>query len=129
MILDNVNIKLQEALGVNQWKSTGEVIEWFKSIKNKNLYTFTIFDIKDFYPSIKEGLLKEALHFAKQHTQIEEKDFDLIMHARKSLLFGNGDTWAKKYGGIFDVTMGAFEMRRSLRTRRFLYALLAWSKK
>ena len=109
VILDNVNIKLQEALGVNQWKSTGEVIEWFKSIKNKNLYTFTIFDIKDFYPSIKEGLLKEALHFAKQHTQIEEKDFDLIMHARKSLLFGNGDTWTKKDGGIFDVTMSALD--------------------
>ena len=109
VILDDINLKLQEALGVNQWKSTGKVLDWFRNIRGKKDYTFMIFDIKDFYPSISESLLKEALDFAKQHTHIKKKDIDLVMHARKSLLFGMGDTWRKKEGGIFDVTMGAYD--------------------
>ena len=109
VVLDNINVRLREALGVNQWKSTGEVLEWFRNLPDKKQYTFTVFDIKDFYPSIKESLLKEALDFAKQRTQIKKKDMDLIMHARKSLLFGDGSTWTKKEGGIFDVTMGAYD--------------------
>jgi hypothetical protein len=68
-----------------------------------------MFDIKDFYPSIKEGLLKEALQFAKQHTNLPKKDMDVILHARKSLLFSQDDTWIKKESGIFDVTMGAYD--------------------
>jgi hypothetical protein len=109
VILDDINKKLKDAIGVNQWKCTGDVIEWFTSIPNKRNHTFTVFDIKDFYPSITESLLKEALAFANQHVRIKKKDFDLIMHARKSLLFGLGDTWIKKDGGIFDVTMGAYD--------------------
>ena len=34
-------------------KNTESVINWFKSSPNKHLYTFLMFDIKDFYPSIK----------------------------------------------------------------------------
>ena len=33
-----------------------------------------MFDIKDFYPSIKEDLLIEALQFVKQHLTIISKD-------------------------------------------------------
>ena len=84
VVLDDINNKLKTALGVKQWKSTGDVIEWFKGIPNKRNHTFTVFDIKDFYPSITENLLKEALEFAKQHVHIKKKDFDLIMHTRKS---------------------------------------------
>ena len=46
-----------------------------------------MFDIKDFYPSIKEDLLIEALEFAKQHVTIKPKDRETIFHARKSLLY------------------------------------------
>ena len=68
-----------------------------------------MFDIKDFYPSITERLLKEALEFAKIHTSIPKKDIDVVMHARKSLLFNQDHVWIKKDGGLFDVTMGAFD--------------------
>ena len=34
-----------------------ELMVWFKNINNKRLYKFLQFDIKDFYPSIKETLL------------------------------------------------------------------------
>ena len=33
----------------------------------------------------------------------------IIYHARKSLLFSEDSTWIKKDGGLFDVTMGAFD--------------------
>ena len=36
-------------------------------------------------------------------------DYDTIMHARKSLIYCGKEPWIKKDGGIFDVTMGAFD--------------------
>ena len=36
---------------------------------------FTIFDIKDFYPSIKETLFKGAIQFAAKHLRHQQKPF------------------------------------------------------
>ena len=58
--------------------------------------------------SIKECLLKNAIYFAEQHTEISENNKTIIFHARKSLLFNGQNVWIKKEGGVFDVTMGAF---------------------
>ena len=66
------------------------------------------FDIKDFYPSIKETLLHEAIQFAKEHVPITRKDVEVIFHERKSVLYNDGEPWVKKEGGSFDVTMGAY---------------------
>ena len=109
VILDRINKELKEKLKVNQWKSSKDVINWFSSINNKNSHTFTVFDIKEFYPSIKESLLKEAIEFAKEHVNVEAKDLKTILQARKSLLFNANHTWIKKEGGLFDVTMGAYD--------------------
>ena len=68
-----------------------------------------MFDIKDVYPSIKEGLLIEALEFAKQHVTIKSKDRETIFHARKSLLYKEGEPWIKKQSNNFDVTMGSYD--------------------
>ena len=65
------------------------VIDLFKQIKNKNLYKFATFDIKEFYPYIKEYILKNVINFAGKHTEIPEKDKAIIFHARKSLLFND----------------------------------------
>ena len=67
------------------------------------------FDIKDFYPSIKEALLNEAIQFAKEHVPITRKDVEVIFHARKSVLYNDAEPWVKKEGGSFDVTMGAYD--------------------
>ena len=69
-ILDIINCDLKARTGVNQWKSTSDVIRWFNNIDDKNSFTFTMFDIKDFYLSIKENLLKEALDFSRLHTTV-----------------------------------------------------------
>ena len=73
------------------------------------MYKFLQFDIKDFYPSIKETLLSEAIQFAKEHVLITRKDVEVIFHARRSVLYNNGEPWVKKEGRSFDVTMGAYD--------------------
>ena len=87
LILDKINKKISQKFELNQWKNTDIVLDWFKQIKNKHLYKFATFDIKEFYPSIKECLLKNAINFAEQHTETSEKDKAIIFHTRKPLLF------------------------------------------
>ena len=43
-----------------------------------------MFDVKDFYPSISETLLKEAINFAKIHVNIQKKDIDTIIITRNN---------------------------------------------
>ena len=54
---------------------------WLNKIDKKHLHAFTIFNIKDFYPSIKEILLKNAIQFAAEHTNINKNGFEVIFHA------------------------------------------------
>ena len=68
-----------------------------------------MFDIKDFNPSIKKGLLIEALEFVKQHVTIKSKDRETIFHARKSLLYNEGERRIKKQSNNFNVTMGSYD--------------------
>ena len=109
VILEQINYKLRQALKVNQWRSTSDVLDWFSKITDKKSHTFLQFDVKDFYPSISKKLLTDALNFANRNTTINRKDRDIIFHARKSLLFNQGEAWMKKGGILFDVTMGAFD--------------------
>ena len=75
---------------------------------NKKVHKLVVFDIKEFYPLIKEQLLKEALDSANNYINIPENDKKIINHARKSLLFNKQKTCIKK-NGLFDVTMGAYD--------------------
>ena len=92
----------------HQWKDTSGVIEWFLKIPDKNRYKFVIFDIKDFYPSLSEKRLTNALNFVEEITDISREDMQIMHHARKSLLFSNEKPWMKREGNLFDVTMGAY---------------------
>ena len=63
----------------------------------------------EFYPSITETILDNALSFAKQHVEISDKDSGIIKHCRKSLYHEN-ETWKKKNSdNCFDVTMGSYD--------------------
>ena len=63
----------------------------------------------EFYPSITKKLLTDAINFDNDYANIDDEAISTIMHARKSLLFCNGDLWMKKSGAEFDVTMGSFD--------------------
>ena len=110
-ILDNVNNALRSRTEVNQWRNSTAVIEWFTALRNKQKYTFILFDIANFYPSISESLLRKSINFAKLYTDISDNDINIIMHARKSLLFDNGTAWIKRDSNkdYFDVTMGSYD--------------------
>ena len=85
-------------------------MKWFIDISNKKDCSFIQLDIKEFYQSIKEDILTNAIQFAKLHTNIDDKDLRLIMYCRRSLLFFGNETWKKKSTeSCFDVTMGSFD--------------------
>ena len=92
-ILDEINEKITSSIGVNQWKNSNAVIEWFKSILNKSKRSFIVFDIENFYPSISLTLFNNAIQFAKEICEIPDNDLSIIMHSRKTLLFNNGEPW------------------------------------
>ena len=108
-ILYQINSKLCKILKINEWKNTASVINWFKKIESKSSHKFIMFDIKDFCPSDKEGLLIEVLEFAKQHITIKPKDKETIFHARKSLLYKEREPWIKNPWINFDVTVGSHD--------------------
>ncbi len=109
-ILERINKKVVTATKVNQWKNTQSVIEWFKSIPNKSNQTFICFDIIDFYPSISEDLLKQAINFAAKYDKITNEEQEIIIQAKQTLVFTNGSPWHKKgSGSLFDVTMGSHD--------------------
>ena len=87
--------------GYNQWKNTQEVINWFKSIKDKKRFKFIQFDICDFYASISEELLIESVEF--------DHEKEIIFQTKKSLLFDENTPWTKKGDSHFDVGMGSFD--------------------
>ena len=46
--------------------STEDVIDWYKSINQKQLCKLVMFGIKDFYPSIKKIVSKTILRFCSE---------------------------------------------------------------
>ena len=96
-------------MGLNQWRNTDTVFDWFKIIRNKLLCKFVVFSIRKIYPSITGNLLKKALTFAEAHTHLSDDVKAIIHHARKSLLFINQQTWMKRDSELFDVTIVAYE--------------------
>lgn len=107
VILERISTALRKSTSLSQWRSTGEVIQWFKNNCTPEKVKFLQFDIDSFYPSIDESLLDRAIQFARERMVIKQEDIDIIKHSRQSLLFcPRGEVWQRKES-LFDVTMGA----------------------
>ena len=105
--LEKINRAITSQTKCNQWRNTQAVIDWFKSIPNKTKTRFINFDIVEFYPSITENLLNNAVSYAQTLTIIPDDIIRLIKQARKSLLFTEGNIRMKKgENPLSDVTMG-----------------------
>ena len=82
------------------------MVQWPTGESRKS---FLQWDICEFYPSITEPLLYEAIEFAQNKNVIIEKDeITIIMHSRKAFLFsyyseGKQITWQKTRNSNFDV--------------------------
>ena len=79
-LLQKSNKTLRSKLNLNQLQNSSEVIDWFKHIQQKSSHTFTVFDIQEFYLSITEKLLKDALAFVQRHVEIKQNELHLIFH-------------------------------------------------
>ena len=107
--LDSINTEIPKKSGLNQWKNTVSTLSWFNNTPSKADCKFLKFDIVDFYPSISEKLLTDAIEYAKKFVKIDKKIIETIMHCRKSLLFCEREAWSKKSYDRFDVTMGSYD--------------------
>ena len=69
-----------------------------------------IFDIESFYPSISPELFNKSVDFAKSMHNISDNDLNIIVNARKMLLFHHEEPWMKKNGEEdFDVPIGCHD--------------------
>ena len=100
-ILDTTNKSIREVLGLNQWRNTDTVTDWFKSIRNTHLCKFAVFDIREFYPSV---------------MRVSSKSFHETLH-RKVLFPGiwlgspsrsSPNYWTHRYHGIVILTFYSF---------------------
>ena len=65
---------------------------------------------EEFYPSITKHLLLKAIEHAKLYTSIYQQELDIILHARKCLLFSKNKLWEKTVNeSLFDITMGSYD--------------------
>ena len=84
---EKINKKLLKELGFNQCKNTDDVIRWFRKIPNKSKCKFPQLNMKEFYPSITEKSLNNAITFADNYIPISKEDIRIIKHCSESLLF------------------------------------------
>ena len=68
----------------------------FKGLEDKKKYTFIKSDIEALYPSITKKLLMKAINYGKTVTRIEDKEIDIILHARRAVLEDGDEVWIKK---------------------------------
>lgn len=109
-ITEKICTAIKDSTRLNQWQNTSSVIKWFCGIENKNAHTFVQFDIVDFYPSISKDLFHKAIEYARNFTNISSDELDILLHCKRSFLFGKNSTWVKKNGDQdFDVTMGSYD--------------------
>ena len=108
---EQINQEIRKKANVNQWKNTSNVINWFNNIENKKDFSFIQFDIKEFYPSITEEILEEAISFGKSLIDIDDHKIRTIKHCRKPLLFYNNVAWKNETTtSCFDLTIGSYDV-------------------
>ncbi len=109
-ILDKINLEIIKSTNVNLWRCTNDAIEWFKAIPEKTQHAFITFDVCEFYPSISQELLMKALDYASRFTTITDQDREIVLHAKRSLLYHQNSPWMKRNAeNTFDVTMGSYD--------------------
>ena len=77
-IIEQINQEILKKTGVNQWKNTSNVNNWFNNIENKKACSFIQFDIKEFYPSITKEILEKAISFAKSLMDIDDHKISFV---------------------------------------------------
>ena len=81
--LDKIIKIILASSAMSQWRYTSLVIKWFQNRLEKSKSKFLRFDIIDFYLSIIEKLLKNAILFAKINilfTAVSDDTIEIILN-------------------------------------------------
>ena len=108
-LLSEVIKVVREKSGVNQWKNTYELLNFFNNLPSKEKSYFIKFDICAFYPAISEELLSKSIEHAAKYVDISDDQKEILFHTSKSLLYHKDQAWVKKGRTLFDVGMGAYD--------------------
>ena len=109
VILENIVKEVKSRSGLQLWKNTKSVIDWFKVVNNGRYLTFIQFDIQTYYPKITKKLVTKAIQYARQFTEISNQQKKIIIQSSRDILISEGKVWVKK--GVddkFSVTMGSY---------------------
>lgn len=108
-LLDNIIPTLADRMrGVCLWNNTLDALNWFNDLRDKRRSKFIQFDIENYYNSIDQDLLDNALAYATTYTAMTFDEAAVVKLARKTLISFNGQLWARKdTQDGFDVTMGS----------------------
>ena len=107
-MLDKIISAIKSKSHLLQWKNSDSVIQWFQNLKEKKRLKFIQFDVVDFYGSISKELLEKSINFACKYCSISDLEKDVILQASQSFLCHRNETWVKKGGNTFDITMGGY---------------------
>ena len=107
--LQKIVKKIRKTTNSKLWTNTTEVLQWFKSIENKDKATFIKFDICNYYPSITKKLFEKAVNWAKNYHNFSEVELKTINQTKESYLFLDGQPWRKKTTENFDVAQGSYD--------------------
>ena len=102
------------------------MVQKHRNIPNKSECNFIQLDIKEFYASITEKSLKNAIVFRENYISISKKNIRIVKYCRKSLFYGNEAWKAKDADTTFDVTMGSYDAAE-LRVQNSLSIQLLWA--
>ena len=69
---------LSETTGLNLWRNSKAVLNWFSLLQNKQKLTFFKFDVCSFYPSISEELFAKAIDFARSKVTITDEQVKIM---------------------------------------------------
>ena len=87
--MEHIVSVVKEKSGLQLWKNTDSVINWFKNFTNKQQLKFIQFDLCEFYSNISEQLITKSIEFAENYITISDDDKELFYQTKKSFLFNN----------------------------------------
>ena len=117
-ILEKVNTAVRTKSGLKQWTSTGDAVKWFKNIERKTSKKFIVCDVVNFYPTIKEELLRNSLIWAHQYIEISDEEISSVSRRLIS------QPWSRIFPKLFiSVPEEKISLKGSTKFFRFLNSL------
>ena len=85
-ILSRVVEDVRAKTKLKLWKNTDSVVNWYENLSDKKNLKFIQFDVSEYYGKLSKVLFTEAVDWATQFTNIDEKERKVIFESKQSML-------------------------------------------